>query len=52
MEAGQRTGDDELVKQAATVFRQTGALAYLAMAQRDMPNAAAEAAATPVQRAA
>lgn len=45
MDQGRRLGDAALLRDAAQLFRQTGALKYLAMAQSDEPMASA---ATPV----
>jgi hypothetical protein len=43
LEKGQRSGDAELVTQAATLFRQTGANTYLAMARQHLNVPTAEA---------
>lgn len=52
LEKGQRTGDAEPVAQAAAVFRQTGAEAYLALARQQVDASTAELTALVAQRAA
>jgi len=52
LEKGQRAGEAELVAQAATLFRQTGANTYLALARQHPSAPAAEAAPVAARRAA
>ena len=52
LEKGQRSGNAELVAQAATLFRQTGADTYLALARQPVSARAAEAPPVAAQRAA
>ena len=52
MEMGRREGDAALVRQAADLFRQTGARTYLAMAGPDVDEAAASATPEPARQAA
>jgi tetratricopeptide (TPR) repeat protein len=44
MEMGRRDGNAELIRQAADLFRQTGAMTYLAIAEPDLDKGAAGAA--------
>jgi tetratricopeptide (TPR) repeat protein len=52
MEMGRRGGDAALVREAAELFRQTGAMTYLAMAEPGLYQGAASAAPEPARRAA
>ena len=52
MEMGRRAGDAALVRQAAELFRQTGAMTYLALAEPGRDDAAARASPEPTRQAA